>query len=116
MYSGNVSCIRAMPHVFGQCLMFSGINVSCIWAMSHVFGLIGQCLVCSGNVSCIWAMRYVFGQCLMLLGNVLCIRAISRGGKQSRTQSNACSRVRVGIGSGETESICVRFLTHRLSY
>ncbi len=35
---------------------------------------------------------------------------------QSRTQSNACSRVRVGIGSGETESICVRFLTQRLSY
>ena len=31
-------------------------------------------------------------------------------------QSNACSRVRVGIGSGETESICVRFLTQRLSY
>ena len=35
---------------------------------------------------------------------------------QSRTQSNACSRVRVGIGSGETESICVRFLTQCLSF
>ena len=35
---------------------------------------------------------------------------------QSRAQSNACSRVRIGIGSGETESICVRFLTQRLSY
>ncbi len=41
---------------------------------------------------------------------------ISMAQAQSRTQSNACSRVRVGIGSGETESICVRFLTQRLSY
>ena len=34
---------------------------------------------------------------------------------KSRIQGNACSRVRVGVGSGETESICVRFLTQRLS-
>ena len=88
MFSGNVSCHRAMPHVFGpyvfgQCLMLSG-NVSCFRAMSHVFG---QCLMFSGrmfsgNVSChraacfravcFRAMSHVFGQCLMFSGNVSC--------------------------------------------
>ena len=58
MSSGNVSCFRAMSHVIGQCLMFSGRmfsgNVSCHRAMSHVFGpyVFGQCLMFSGNVSC----------------------------------------------------------------
>ena len=55
-----------MSHVFGQCLMFSG-NVSCFRAMSHV---LGRCLMFSGNVSCFRAMPHVFGQCFMFSGHV----------------------------------------------
>ena len=82
MFSGNVSCFRAMTHVFGQCLMFSGRmfsgNVSCFRAMSHAFG---QCLMLSGNVSCFRAMSHALGQCLMFSGrmfsgNVSCFRAV----------------------------------------
>ena len=69
MFSGNVSCHRAMSHVIGQCLMSSG-NVSCHRAMPHVFGpyVFGQCLMLSGNASCFRAvcfraMSHVFGQC-----------------------------------------------------
>ena len=54
--------------VFGQCLMFSG-NVSCHRAMSHVFGpyVFGQCLMFSGNISChravcFRAMSHVIGR------------------------------------------------------
>ena len=35
MYEGNVSCMRAMFHVRGQCFMYKG-NVSCMSAMFHV--------------------------------------------------------------------------------
>jgi hypothetical protein len=61
MFSGNVSCFRAMshvigPYVFGQCLMFSS-NVSCHRVMSHVFGL----YMFSGDVSCFRAISHVIG-------------------------------------------------------
>ena len=53
MFSGIASCFRALPRVFGHCLVFSGT--------SHVFG---QRLMFSYN-----AGLYVFGHCHMFLGN-----------------------------------------------
>ena len=58
MFSGNVSCFRAM-HVY----MFSGI-ATCFRALPRVFG---HCLVFSGT-------SHVFGQRLMFSGNVSCFR------------------------------------------
>ena len=53
MFSGTATCFRVLPRVFGHCLVFSGT--------SHVFG---QRLMFSYN-----AGLYVFGHCHMFLGN-----------------------------------------------
>ena len=119
MLSGNDSCFRAMPHVFGpyvfgQCLMLSG-NVSCFRAMSHAFG---QCLMLSGNASCFRAVcframshvfgpyvfgPYVFGQCLMLSGNVNLLNATSGLPTIWRLFCHVGSNIQYGCRKGDVE-------------
>ena len=119
MFSGNVSCFRAMSHVIGQCLMFSGRmfsgNVSCFRAMSHVFG---QCLMFSGNASCFRAVcframshvigpyvfgPYVFGQCFMLSGNVNLLNATSGLPTIWRLFCHMGSNIQYGCRKGDVE-------------